>query len=210
MDNQITAEDMPATSDPPGAQPDRSIESLVRRFHREVYRYAYRLAGSAADAEDLTQQAFLVAQQRLDQLRDADKADRWLFAIVRSCFLKSRRRQRPVAASAVDLEVEHIPDEVYADDLDRGLLQAAVNQLPDDWKIVVVMFYFEEASYKDIAAELEIPIGTVMSRLSRAKSRLRGLLIGNGFAGNDAAQPSRAAGQRGNQYEPTSVAAITN
>ena len=69
-----------------------SITQLVHDHHVAVYRYAYRLVGSVPDAEDLTQQTFLIAQQKIEQIRDPGKVDRWLFAVLRSCFLKNRRR----------------------------------------------------------------------------------------------------------------------
>ena len=153
------------------------IAALIARYHADVYRYAFRLAGNVVDAEDLTQQAFLVAHQRLHQLREPDKADRWLFAIVRSCYLKSRRRERPVAAASLELDIDNIPERVDDDsEIDSQRLQLALNELPDEFRLVLVMFYFEDCSYQEIAEQLEIPPGTVMSRLSRAKGHLRKLL----------------------------------
>ena len=67
------------------------IARLVVDHHADVYRYAYRLAGSSVDAEDLTQQTFLAAQLKLAQLRSSDTARAWLFTILRNCYLKSRR-----------------------------------------------------------------------------------------------------------------------
>jgi RNA polymerase sigma-70 factor (ECF subfamily) len=118
---------------------------------------------------------FLTAQQKLDQVRDVGKADRWLLRIVRTCFLKSRRRKRPL--TGIEMSVEEIADRHVDDDIDRERLQLALDELPDEYRLVVAMFYFEELSYKEIASELELPIGTVMSRLSRAKGRLRHRLL---------------------------------
>ncbi len=157
--------------------PQLDIRTLVVEHHRDVYRYAFRLSGNEADAEDLTQQTFLIAQQRLAQVREPDKAAAWLFAILRSCFLKSKRKRHPVNATGLELDVESIPDKVSEEDIDAEQLQLAIDELPDEFKLVLVMFYFEECSYKEIAAKLEIPIGTVMSRLTRAKGRLRGHLL---------------------------------
>jgi RNA polymerase sigma-70 factor (ECF subfamily) len=153
------------------------IGTLITAYHREVYRYAYRLCGRPADAEDLTQQTFLVAQQRLHQVRQAEKVAGWLFTILRNCYLKSQTKRQPISAASVELDVDKIPEEVADEDIDRAELQAAIDTLPDDFKIVVVMFYFQECSYKEIAAELGISIGTVMSRLARAKGRLRKCLL---------------------------------
>jgi RNA polymerase sigma-70 factor (ECF subfamily) len=159
-----------------------SIEQLVLAHHAAIYRYAFRLTGAQVDAEDLTQQTFLTAQKKLHQLRDAGKALGWLYAVLRSCFLKSRRKPLPQVAANIDFEVEQITDSgplapaLLEADLDRRAVQAAVDELPDEFKLVVLMFYFEDQSYKEIASELGLPIGTVMSRLSRAKSRLRAAL----------------------------------
>ncbi len=166
-------------STPAGGQPDGSvaIHQLIRDHHADVYRYAYRLCGDESDAEDLTQQAFLIAHQRLHQIREAGKARSWLFAVLRSVFLKSRRKRTPVSASALELRMEDIPQEVIDEDLDRQRLQMAIGQLPDDYRMVLMLFYFEQCSYKEIAERLEIKLGTVMCRLARAKERLRGQLF---------------------------------
>lgn len=156
------------------------IQRLISEHHARLYRYAYRLTGSAADAEDITQQTFLTAHQRLDQLRDESKAGSWLTAILRTTFLKSVRRRRPVDASSLELDVGEIPADATDDPIDREQLQAALNDLSDDYRVVLLMFYFEQSSYKEIAEQLDLPIGTVMSRLSRAKGRLRAALLTRG------------------------------
>ncbi len=139
------------------------IARLVVDHHADVYRYAYRLAGSAADAEDLTQQTFLAAQVKLAQLRSSETARPWLFTILRNCYLKVRRRSVPLSAGSSGRR--------------SRALQAALDALPDEFKLVLLMFYFEECSYREIAERLGMPIGTVMSRLSRAKRQLRGRLF---------------------------------
>ncbi len=157
-----------------------TLPQLIQEFAGPLYRYAFRLAGQASDAEDLVQQTFLVAQQKLHQLREADRASAWLYAVLRSCFLKSRRKPIPQTMDEnFPLEAVASPDDNEANGknedawLDRETLQLALSELPDEFKIVVLMFYFEDLSYKDIATQLEIPIGTVMSRLSRGKAQLR-------------------------------------
>lgn len=157
--------------------PEVDIRALVIAYHCDVYRYAFRLSGNETDAEDLTQETFLIAQQRLTQIREPDKAAAWLFAVLRSCYLKSKRKRQPINATGLELDVESIPDAVVEEAVDREQLQLAINDLPDDFKLVLVMFYFEGCSYKEIAAKLDIPIGTVMSRLTRAKGRLRGKIL---------------------------------
>ena len=161
---------------PAGPEGSATIDlpALIVAHHAALYRYAYRLCGCAAEAEDLTQQSFLIAQRKLHQLREADRAGAWLFAVLRSCFLKSLRRQRPATAAALNLEVDQFAGPSPAFDIvDREQLAAALAELPEDFRLVVLMFYFEDLSYQQIAEQLEIPIGTVMSRLSRAKGHLR-------------------------------------
>jgi RNA polymerase sigma-70 factor, ECF subfamily len=149
------------------------VAQLVADHHRAVYQYAYRLTGSVQDAEDLAQQVFLIAQRKIGQLRNMDAAGSWLFAILRNCFLRGKQRRRPALAGDLDLDVDLIPAEGLPEGGDSGRLQEALNRLPELFRLVVVMFYFEECSYREIADELELPIGTVMSRLARAKDQLR-------------------------------------
>jgi RNA polymerase sigma-70 factor (ECF subfamily) len=163
---------------PPPA--DLSLPALIRDHAPALYRYAFRLAGQASDAEDLVQQTFLIAQQKLHQLRASERAGAWLFAVLRSCFLKSRRKAQPQTlptagddALPLDELVEQPAGDATDAWLDREALQLALSELPDEFRLIVLMFYFEELSYKEIAEQLEIPIGTVMSRLSRGKAHLR-------------------------------------
>jgi RNA polymerase sigma-70 factor (ECF subfamily) len=154
------------------------IAQLVAEHHRGVFGYAFRLTGSVPDAEDLTQHVFLVAQQKLGQLENVKRARGWLFAIVRNAFLKSRRKRRPTPAGNLDLNIEAIPDNLPPDEpIDRERLQAALEDLQPKHRIILVMFYYESCSYREIAERLNIPIGTVMSRLARAKRYLRSRLF---------------------------------
>lgn len=155
---------------------------LVRQFHAVLFRYAYRLTGSNSDAEDLTQQTFLTAHQKLGGLRDMAKVKSWLFTVMRNTYLKGCRKQRPVPAGNIELDVDNLPARLpREDEIDRQALQLALDELTDDYKVVLVMFYFEELSYKEIGEKLALPLGTVMSRLSRAKGHLRQRLLSRGF-----------------------------
>ena len=154
------------------------IAQLVAEHHQAVYGYAYRLTGSAADAEDLTQQVFLQAQQKLEQLRSRDAARSWLFTILRHFFLKECEKRQPVAAGNLRIEIDHLPAATAeVPPVDRAELQAALDELPVHYRVVVTMFYYEDCSYREIAERLELPIGTVMSRLARAKEHLRARLF---------------------------------
>jgi RNA polymerase sigma-70 factor (ECF subfamily) len=104
-------------------------------------------------------------------------AKSWLFAILRNCFLKDRQRRRPLLAADLELRIDTIPAAPQKEEIDRDRLQDALNQLPDAFRLATVMFYFEECSYKEIAERLDVPIGTVMSRLARARANLRSMLL---------------------------------
>jgi RNA polymerase sigma-70 factor (ECF subfamily) len=177
------------------------IARLVADHHEAVYRYAYRLTGSQADAEDLTQQVFLQAQEKLGQLRSDESVRSWLFAILRNFFLKSCDKRQRLPTVTTRLDVDAIAAEPAREAaIDREDLQAALNELPPHFRIVVTMFYYEGCSYREIAERLDLPMGTVMSRLSRAKEHLRTRL----FAPDTPARPDKelalrksVAGQRG-------------
>lgn len=156
------------------------IARLVAEHHQAVYRYAYRLSGSQADAEDLTQQVFLIACRKGGQLRQADSVRPWLFTILRNCFLKSRRKRFPIPAGFLELSLENIPQpENVPPRIDPAELQQALDGLPPRDRVILGMFYFENLTYREIAEALDIPLGTVMSRLARAKARLRARLFPN-------------------------------
>jgi RNA polymerase sigma-70 factor, ECF subfamily len=163
-----------AAHDPGQAARGPDLAALVRDHHAIAYRYAFRLCGRPAEAEDLTQQAYLIAHRKLDQLREPDRARGWLLSIVRSCFLKSVRKPAATPATDLDFPLDQAADtHPQTDPIDREELAAALDVLPDEFRLVVLMFYFEELSYQQIAEQLDVPLGTVMSRLSRAKAHLR-------------------------------------
>jgi RNA polymerase sigma-70 factor (ECF subfamily) len=153
---------------------DLKLVDLVGEHHAVLYRYAFRLTGSTHDAEDLTQQTFLSAQLKLDQLREAKHARGWLFTILRNRYLKNQQQRVPLPASGLELDLHALAGRQPAGvDIDREQLQRALDELSPEFKIVLMMFYFEGLAYREIAAQLELRPGTVMSRLARAKRHLR-------------------------------------
>lgn len=151
----------------------QDVESIVLCYYEDVFRYAFRLSRNGDDAADLAQQTYLLAGRRLHQLREIARCRSWLLAIVRTCFLKSIQRRRPSLATDIDLEVQHVAKKEQESSLDREEIGYGLDQLAESDRMILLMFYFEELSYKEIASQLDIPIGTVMSRLSRAKQRMR-------------------------------------
>lgn len=155
--------------------PSLTIEELIRDHYRVAYQYSYRLTGSTYDAEDLVQQSFLTAHRKLHQLRDPKAAKGWLFQILRTTFFQSCRKKKPVCEADSALELGSILHDMHSTEphFDNELLQQRLNTLPDKYRIALLMYYFEDLSYEEISSQLDIPLGTVMSRLARAKALLR-------------------------------------
>lgn len=158
-------------------RPTLAVTGLVQEHAEFLFRYAYRLSGSVQDAEDLTQQTFLAAYRSLDQLREAERARAWLAAILRNAY---RRSFRNTAAGSV-VPLDSVPEPVQEPEADGAVdpevLQSALAELPEEYRSVLILFYLEHLGYRQIADALEIPIGTVMSRLSRGKAHLRRRLL---------------------------------
>lgn len=171
----------------------------MESFHQEalphldaVYRFALRLSGSPADAEDLVQETFLRAYRAWEQYTPGTRAKSWLFTICRNVFLRQRKRDRRrdetvrQAANEVDtsgIQTGEIPvfttayqydpeGQFFASIIDDGILQAIEN-LPADFRDAVVLSDLEGLAYAEIADVLGIPIGTVKSRLFRGRRLLQ-------------------------------------
>jgi RNA polymerase sigma-70 factor (ECF subfamily) len=160
---------------------ERTVHQLVDDHYAALYRYAYRLSGSPVDAEDLTQETFCKAQLNLSQLRDVERARPWLFSILRNAYLHRVRddQQHPCVSLEGVGDVPEPPSDPVPE-IDPERLQQALNELPEVYRTPVILFYFEDFSYRDIAEQMDLPLGTVMSRLARARSFLRTRLLPRG------------------------------
>lgn len=154
------------------------IEALVQSHYASLYRYGFRLSGNGPEAEDLTQEAFCQAQLKLDQLRDPDRARNWLFTILRNLYLHRVRAAKKENTLPLD-NVAEVPERLSEPlpEIEPHRLQEALNGLPEMFRTPIILYYFEDFSYRDIAEQMELPIGTVMSRLARAKAFLRSRLL---------------------------------
>jgi RNA polymerase sigma-70 factor (ECF subfamily) len=152
-----------------------SFENVVNAHYEPLYRFALSLARSEADACDLVQQTFCRWAVKGGQLRDKSKAKSWLFTTLHREFLGQRRhddRFPKVEISSVD-DGEFAAQPFSESKMDGANVLSALQQLDETYRAPLVLFYLEEHSYRDIAEILEIPIGTVMSRISRGKGLLR-------------------------------------
>jgi len=161
----------------------QTVQRLVDEHYVALFRYAYRLSGSSADAEDLTQETFCKAQLNFSQLRDPARAKPWLFSILRNAYLhrvRADKQQSCVSLDGVGDLAEPLPESLP--DVDLEQLQFALNELPEVYRTPIILFYFDDFGYREIAEQMDLPIGTVMSRLARAKAFLRTRLAPGGDA----------------------------
>lgn len=173
--------ELPATRPIPRRVTDSvpSFEQIVDAHYQGLFRFALSMCQREATAQDLVQQTFLQWAKKGHTLRDTSKVKTWLFTTLYREWLSIARREKKYE------EVEFEPDlhgsTLPHDDgenprVDSATLQTALEQLDPNYRAPLVLFYLKELSYRDIAETLGIPIGTVMSRLSRAKDRLRSIL----------------------------------
>ena len=180
---------------------DLDFNELVEIYYQPLYRFAMSLSGKESDASDLTQQTFYLWAARGHQLRDRSKLKSWLATTLHREFLHSRRRQNRfphVEISALEHELPAITPSAV-DRLDGQAVLEALLRVDELYRTALTLFYLEEYSYKDMAEILDVPIGTVMSRLARGKEQLRNLLaitpeqaqskVVNLFAARDARTP---------------------
>jgi RNA polymerase sigma-70 factor (ECF subfamily) len=169
--------------------PEHAARDRIRRFEADVlvhledlYRVALRLTGNAAEAEDLTQDTCLRAFERMDQLRSPAAGRVWAFTILRSIFLRRIERQaRSASLDVIDsplLEAGEVLQDTYEalrpiQDTPLGEVRQALDRLPLPYREPLVLAHVGGFSYKEISEILAIPLGTVMSRLFRARRLLR-------------------------------------
>ena len=155
------------------------FESLVTRYYRALYQFAFSLTRKEAEAKDLTQQTFYVWARKGHQLRDASKVKTWLFTTLHREFLKKRRREERFS----HVELEKAGDDVPAvaptiiSQLDGAAAIQALGRVEELYQAPLALFYMEDHSYKEIAEILDVPIGTVQSRIARGKAQLQKILL---------------------------------
>jgi len=148
------------------------FEKLVERFYMPLYRFALSLSRDEFEAADLTQQTFLLWASKGHQLREESKVKTWLFTSLYREFLHGERKRGRESGSGEDLpDLQCSP--VAANNLDGDAVVRALLDLEEIYRAPLSLFYLQEHSYKEIAETLDLPVGTVMSRISRGKARLR-------------------------------------
>ncbi len=164
-----------------------AFNELVKKYEKQVYNFAYRLTGNYDDANDIAQDAFLRVYNAIGGFRGDASFTTWLFRITTNVFLDDRKRARAHPHSSLDeyMDLEEssvarqIEDpsplpEAITEEKERGeILQGAVQSLPEYQRAMVVLYHTEQKSYEEIAEIMNLPIGTVKSRLNRARLALK-------------------------------------
>ena len=154
------------------------FEEVVDMYYSTLYRFALSLTKNETEACDLTQQAFYVWATKGHQLRDPAKVKSWLLTTLHRDFLHSRKHEQRFPHQTVELasdQLPHVPSRVV-EEMDGQQVLAALSQVDEVYRVPLMLFYLDDFSYKDIADMLEVPAGTVMSRLSRGKAQLRQIM----------------------------------
>ncbi len=158
-----------------------SWDAVVRQHSARVYRLAYRLSGNRQDAEDLTQETFVRVFRSLANYQPGT-FEGWLHRITTNLFLDLVRRRQRIRFDALPEDTERMPgsapspEQVYADAYLDPQIQAALDALPPDFRVAVVLCDIEGLTYEEIAATLGIKLGTVRSRIHRGRVQLRDAL----------------------------------
>lgn len=170
---------------------DRSaFDSLVRQYETKAFQYAYRLTHDSDEAADIVSEAFVRVYNAIGNFRGQSAFGTWLYRILTNCYLDHRKKDKSrfhtsletnvqLDTGEVERQIEDDsagPDEEMERNAREEAVQAALSQMPDYQKSMLIMYHVENLSYEQIAEALDLPLGTVKSRLNRARLALRDLL----------------------------------
>jgi len=167
-----------------------AFDELVRLYERRIFNFALRLSGNHHDAEDITVETFIRVFNAIANFRGDATFSTWLFRIAHNVFLDLRKKERAhphtslqdvleLDESEVTRQVEDpgpLPEQLAEDAELSQLLRRAINELPDYQKTMVLLYHTQNKSYEEIAEIMHLPIGTVKSRLNRARIALKSKL----------------------------------
>ena len=169
------------------------FEDLAHRYHKQAYNIAYRMTGNHADAEDLTQEAFVRAFRFFGNYRRDWPFDNWLYKIMSNLFVDDLRRKPKARLQSLDQPLDNggrsddiyleIPDAaanpermMLSHELDEQI-QRALSSLPSNFRVTVILADIEGMSYEEISQTMNCSLGTVRSRLHRGRKLLRNRLL---------------------------------
>jgi RNA polymerase sigma-70 factor, ECF subfamily len=157
---------------------DLDFEALVSQYYASLYQFAFSLTRSESDASDLTQQTFYIWAAKGHQLKDVKKVKSWLFTTMHREFLESHRRRTRFPHHELDESSPELPsvDVDLVSQLDGTKVVQLLSEIDGQYQAPVALFYLEDLAYKDISEILNIPLGTVKSRISRGLGQMQMLL----------------------------------
>jgi RNA polymerase sigma-70 factor, ECF subfamily len=167
-----------------------ALNELIRKYQERAYQYAFRLTRNPEEAADVVADSFVRVNNALKNFKGNSAFSTWLYRIVTNCYLDLKKKDRSKNNVSLDASLQFDEDEITREIEDPGrtpdelvernyreaLLQKALNRLPEFQKAMIVMFHAEQLSYEEIAETLDLPLGTVKSRLNRARISLREIL----------------------------------
>ncbi|MEO6246421.1 MAG: RNA polymerase sigma factor [Opitutaceae bacterium] len=153
-------------------------EQAVTLYHEDLHRFAVSLTRNADEARDLTQESYCRLLTKSGQLRDSTKVKSWLFTTLYRVFLGWKRHEKRFPHFEFETALHELPvlTAETVEKMDGQVVLEALQEIDEHHRTPLVLFYLQSLSYREIAAMLDVPVGTVMSRLSRGKAALRALV----------------------------------
>lgn len=167
------------SSDSPKTSSLQQIEEVIEAYYKPLYRFAYSLSKSSHEASDLTQQTFLIFSTKGHTIKNSAKIKSWLFTTLYREFLSQRRkvaRLNDLDTLTFEIEDPSNRNQNIIQKEEKNSVLNALDKIEPIYKEVIILFYIKDLSYKEVSDILSIPIGTVMSRLSRGKKQLKSVL----------------------------------
>ncbi|MCP4022097.1 MAG: sigma-70 family RNA polymerase sigma factor [Desulfobacteraceae bacterium] len=163
----------------------QEFKELTYPHMKLLYNVAMKYTANPFDAEDIVQETYLTAYNKFHQLREKSKCKPWLLKILRNNFLKSYQKKKKIQNLPETDYLETIKTTLAQNDIEDLIIKAAkskaihtaIDKLPGKYKEVLLLYYMNDQLYKEIASALDIPIGTVMSRLTRGREHLKTILL---------------------------------
>lgn len=153
----------------------KRFEACVETCSDSMYRVAFRLTGNSVEAEDLVQESYSQAWQKIDSLRDTGKMRSWMFAILRNQYLKRNRAKRPFVSE--DVESIADPQSLAPQDANSTeLIQQALDQLDEDQRLPILLVSMEGVSVEEASEIIGVPRGTILSRMHRGRQKLKDII----------------------------------
>jgi len=174
-----------------GEESEAAFKTLVHEYQRTVYYLIFKIVRNPEDAQDLTQETFVKAFSSIHKFDPSFAFSTWIFKIATNCSIDFIRKKRMTLLSlndnptsdenysGISLQIQDsdpIPSDILTKYERREILLSAVDKLPERYRKLVHLRYFEELSYEEVAASLQIPLGTVKAQLHRSRELLNDVL----------------------------------